>query len=250
MDSRIKLISKLSPTKYPCITNYDEIFKWVKFAPNVDPFAIDPVFLGRYAALCKFLGVIGYVTSGTRSIERQTVLYIADGGYKLPNGEWTGGSGYVAKPGRSLHNYAMAMDESNKVLKALEKNASFAMQKTLAKFGLCKPLTLGNGGGIYEDWHFQPIETINLTVAQRAALAPVKKLDTPVAEVDKRGTLKLKDQGEDVKLLQVKLIKKGFKISADGDFGPKTESAVKDLQRANRLNPDGIVGPKTWAVLG
>jgi len=41
-----------------------------------------------------------------------------------------------------------------------------------------------------------------------------------------------------------------LKITADGDFGPKTESAVKSYQKKNGLVADGIVGPKTWAHMG
>lgn len=41
-----------------------------------------------------------------------------------------------------------------------------------------------------------------------------------------------------------------LKITADGDFGPKTESAVKSYQKKNGLVADGIVGPKTWAYMG
>lgn len=41
-----------------------------------------------------------------------------------------------------------------------------------------------------------------------------------------------------------------LKITADGDFGPNTESAVKSWQKANGLINDGIVGKKTWAAMG
>lgn len=53
--------------------------------------------------------------------------------------------------------------------------------------------------------------------------------------------LKKGSTGEYVKQLQEIL-----GISADGDFGPKTETAVKDYQEENGLKPDGIVGAKTW----
>jgi peptidoglycan hydrolase-like protein with peptidoglycan-binding domain len=35
----------------------------------------------------------------------------------------------------------------------------------------------------------------------------------------------------------------------DGVFGPKTELAVKNFQKDNRLFVDGIVGPRTWLKL-
>lgn len=41
-----------------------------------------------------------------------------------------------------------------------------------------------------------------------------------------------------------------LKITADGDFGPKTESAVKSYQKKHGLTVDGVVGPKTWAHMG
>ena len=57
--------------------------------------------------------------------------------------------------------------------------------------------------------------------------------------------LKKGSKGEQVKLLQEFL-----EITADGDFGPKTEMAVKSWQYANNLDADGIVGPLTWDEMG
>lgn len=43
----------------------------------------------------------------------------------------------------------------------------------------------------------------------------------------------------------VKLIQEKLGLTADGDFGPGTEKAVKAWQAANGLTADGIVGPAT-----
>lgn len=57
-------------------------------------------------------------------------------------------------------------------------------------------------------------------------------------------TIKLNSKGEDVKHLQELL---GLKV--DGDFGPKTDAAVKKYQEDHGLLADGVVGPKTWDIL-
>ena len=56
--------------------------------------------------------------------------------------------------------------------------------------------------------------------------------------------LKRGDNNEDVKKLQSKL-----GVEPLGNFGPKTEVAVKAWQEANGLTADGIVGPSTWAKI-
>jgi predicted chitinase len=56
--------------------------------------------------------------------------------------------------------------------------------------------------------------------------------------------------GENVLKLQVKLKQIGFDPGEiDGDFGPKTEKALIDFQRKNKLQEDGIAGPKTLSIL-
>jgi len=56
--------------------------------------------------------------------------------------------------------------------------------------------------------------------------------------------LKKGDNNEQVKQLQVKL-----HLEPVGNFGPKTEEAVKLWQAAHGLTADGIVGDKTWAMI-
>jgi peptidoglycan hydrolase-like protein with peptidoglycan-binding domain len=51
--------------------------------------------------------------------------------------------------------------------------------------------------------------------------------------------------GAPVKRLQEKL-----GIEADGEFGPKTEEALKAYQRKNGLAVDGIAGPDTFTHMG
>lgn len=51
--------------------------------------------------------------------------------------------------------------------------------------------------------------------------------------------------GVPVKILQEKL-----GVPADGQFGPKTEEALKAYQKEHGLSVDGIAGPDTFAALG
>lgn len=59
-----------------------------------------------------------------------------------------------------------------------------------------------------------------------------------------RPTLRRRDTGDLVKQIQAKV-----GVITTGNFGPKTEAAVRAFQRAHGLTPDGIVGPKTWEAL-
>ena len=56
--------------------------------------------------------------------------------------------------------------------------------------------------------------------------------------------LKNGSKGEEVKQLQTLL-----GLSADGSFGPMTETKVKEWQAANGLAADGIVGDGTWGKM-
>lgn len=57
-------------------------------------------------------------------------------------------------------------------------------------------------------------------------------------------------QGPDVRLLQERLIRAGFKIAADGVFGPRTRDALAKYQARNKPPRNGTAADGTRAELG
>ena len=86
-------------------------------------------------------------------------------------------------------------------------------------------------------------------------LSPAPETATPTqAPVTPTPTPKSLQRGftgsEAVRVVQRRLKELGYyKGSADGDFGPATEAAVKAFQKANGLTADGKVGEKTLAKM-
>lgn len=66
-------------------------------------------------------------------------------------------------------------------------------------------------------------------------------------------TLKLGDVGDDVAALQKRLIDLGYTTEEDlktiGSFGPKTQAALKALQKDTGIVENGIFNPQTWNEL-
>ena len=64
-------------------------------------------------------------------------------------------------------------------------------------------------------------------------------------------TLRKGSRGPLVRTLQERLNSSGYPIQPMTDyFGIKTDTAVRNLQRKNKLLADGIAGPNTWYALG
>lgn len=73
---------------------------------------------------------------------------------------------------------------------------------------------------------------------------------TPEAQVTPSQTLRIGAQGDDVVLLQVRLMALGYLSGkADGMFGSATGAAVAAFQLRNGLTADGIAGAKTYKKL-
>lgn len=80
----------------------------------------------------------------------------------------------------------------------------------------------------------------------------IKNTESEVCIVEVK-QLKKGSKGESVKALQRMLWAMGYELGnnnpIDGDFGSKTDGAVRAYQKKNGLTVDGVVGPKTWAKL-
>ena len=67
-----------------------------------------------------------------------------------------------------------------------------------------------------------------------------------------RTTVRRGSKGTEVAWVQSVLAELGYDLGPagiDGDFGRKTEEAVRDFQKKHGLNPDGVVGPLTYEAL-
>lgn len=64
-----------------------------------------------------------------------------------------------------------------------------------------------------------------------------------------RGTLSRGAHGESVRQLQEALNARGANLTADGDFGPETQAAVRRFQQQSGARVDGVVGPETMGKL-
>ena len=74
--------------------------------------------------------------------------------------------------------------------------------------------------------------------------------DTPVPPASAEWkTYDAGDSGPAVFALQYLLRSEGYTLDADGTFGPKTETAVKEFQTAKGIKVDGRVGTQTWTAL-
>jgi hypothetical protein len=80
--------------------------------------------------------------------------------------------------------------------------------------------------------------------ADRPPARPEDPYEVPLSS---RPVIGLGDTGQDVEDLQWMLPR--FDGEVDGDFGPVTESAVRDYQYSRGLDADGIVGQQTWGAL-
>ncbi|TIP07787.1 N-acetylmuramidase domain-containing protein [Mesorhizobium sp.] len=63
------------------------------------------------------------------------------------------------------------------------------------------------------------------------------------------GMLRMGSTGARVRALQTLLLRAGYAVNVDGDYGPSTRDAVRDFQKAQKIAADGVAGPETFRRL-
>lgn len=225
-------------------------------------------------------GILLSLSQGYRTYDQQVVLfrsrYTTDVLPGRPTKRWQGQVWYqrpktaqAATPGTSNHGWALALDLAIDAdgdeafewpVKSIDKKAVDWLLKNAQRYGWAWELQS-------EPWHLVYIAGDKLPQAVldfEGGIVPAgPSLDAVAAGIEAAKGYKLKlgsggskaTQGERdaVIWLQVFLNKSGANVLVDGDFGKKTDVAVRDFQRKN-INKvgiaDGMVGPKTWAALG
>jgi peptidoglycan hydrolase-like protein with peptidoglycan-binding domain len=81
--------------------------------------------------------------------------------------------------------------------------------------------------------------------------APSKPKPQPAVRAPKWPGRYLRNQvpmmrGDDVKAWQRRMHERGWRLTVDGVYGPKSAEMCREFQREKRLEVDGIVGPATW----
>ncbi len=144
----------------------------------------------------------------------------------------------------SNHAWGTAIDITiNKILDTRGDNKAQTGLIQLAPFFNQRGWFWGAGFGTEDAMHFEASDG-------RMREWHTEGLSLAVAGAAIDEVLRFGDRGPDVRQLQEVLNSKGANLGIDGDFGEKTQDAVKAFQQQNGLKADGVVGPKTSLALG
>lgn len=197
---------------------------------------------------------------------RYTTTYISGASRKFWQGMWwylKPGNAMAAVPGTSNHGLGLAIDTAFDTdptdglgpddAAAIANHPKFLwFRDNIIRFGFSFEAQS-------ETWHIRYVAGDNIPQAVLAfenavipnfpPFVPEKGLWGIYPVANKPG-VKYGSKNDFVKYLQgVMKLKASQPITIDGDFGPKTEAAVKNVQSFFHLVADGLVGPKTWALI-
>lgn len=114
-----------------------------------------------------------------------------------------------------------------------------------------------NGGGVFKKTYYnsqlpgtkfcRPDYSIVSSIASNSSVTTSST--TSSGSTSQSTALKIGSKGQTVIDLQNNLNKLGYNLIVNGDFGQKTEAAVKAFQKKYSITVDGIVGTQTYQTL-
>lgn len=116
------------------------------------------------------------------------------------------------------------------------------MARYIEKFGLVDELQRLDFTGLARGYNGPDFRKYGYHLNIAAAYARING-DSPVSAAT--GMLRMGSKGAKVRELQALLVRAGYSVKVDGDFGPSTRDAVRAAQKANRIKVDGVAGPET-----
>lgn len=105
----------------------------------------------------------------------------------------------------------------------------------------------GDFSGTKDEMHFEV--KVNAAAVKQAVAKIKQRQAKPAAPQPADPRLHQGTKGERVRGVQDALIRAGYSVIADGDFGPGTHRALVAFQEKHKLNGDGITWASTWAAL-
>ncbi len=219
------------------------------------------IIVGNFINKCRESGLNVGITETLRTAAEQDALYAK--GRTVKGNIVTHCQGVTLS---SPHQWGVAFDICNADNPINPKSGKRDAYYPDAFFKACgqigKSLGLFWGGDFksyYDGPHFELKEYLpnNSTKTLKAKygtpekfMATWKTAATKPTTMTTMPILRRGDNGEDVEALQHALVKAGYVLNADGDFGTVTYQTVRLFQKREGLEADGVVGKLTWASLG
>lgn len=220
-----------------------------------------------YLRVCHFLAQAAHESASFRTLEEYASGAAYEGRKDLGNVNAGDGRRYKGRGIFQLTGRANYRDMSKKLNLDLEGNPSLAAtpevsvltaleywkSRGLSNFAdkddvstITKRINGGFNGFDDRKKYLAKAKTVipkNFTVA--IAPTPINSQITDAVTQVNIVVAKVGDKSSYIADLQNMLIRKGYKIAADGAFGPKTEVAVKDFQSKNELTITGKIDTNT-----
>ncbi len=130
------------------------------------------------------------------------------------------------------------------------------MMRYCDKFELIDELQRGDFAGFARGYNGSGYRKNKYDTRMRAAAArytdPLSATGTaskPLAAEKASTMLRMGTDGARVRVAQSLLVRAGYSLTVDGDYGPATAKAVRAFQKDRGLDADGLIGPETWRCL-